>query len=476
MKENPGGVMVRLVFMLLFVGFAIVCDAQYVRTSYFMDGAQYRLRLNPALAPTRGYIHLPAVGQTNASIHSNALGMRDLVDLLKNADDADYYTTNRFYSDLVDRNTAVANVGTDLLSIGKWHGRGFISFNVGLRVDGNIAVSRELFTFMRDMKGLNHNDYSDYFRDMSNEELNLNAYSEIGLGYTRLVGDRLRLGGRLKCLLGIGNVKLTVNRATVQTHLTGVDPETDWTSTGLADLMKARGTADIDVVAVLETSFKGLELPTTSDGYINDVSTETNKMGISGFGSAIDLGFAVDVTNELTLSASLVDLGFIKWSKSSTQVAYSNSDDLSFDSNRPGDIRRFIGVVGSGEVLNWDMVRLTPDEHASKSRTTSLASTLAVGAECRLVDNKLSLGALYTNRFTKPDNESEVTLSVGVHPGDMLDFAVSYSPVMSGGSSFGLAMKLGPLFIGTDYMYLGNKTKCCNALVGLSIPLGAMER
>ena len=474
-RENPCGALMRLVCVLLFMGLTIAGDAQYLRTSYFMDGAQYRLQLNPALAPTRGYIHLPAVGQTNASIHSKALGMRDVFDLLKNADDADYYTTDRFYGDLTDRNTALASVGTDLLSIGKWHGRGFISFNVGLRVDGSIAVSRELFTFMRDMKGLNHNDYGDYFRDMSNEELNLNAYGEIGVGYTRLIGDRLRLGGRIKGLLGIGNVKLTVNKATVQTHLTGIEPETDWTSTGLADLIHARGTADIDVDAVLETSFKGLELPTSSGGYINDVSTETNKMGISGFGGAIDLGVAVDVTNDLTLSASIVDLGFIKWSKSSTQVAYSNSDDLSFDSNRPGDIRRFIGVVGSGKVLNWEMVRLMPDDQASKSRTTALTSTLAVGAEYRLADDKLSLGALFTNRFAKPDNESEVTFSVGVHPRELLDFAVSYSPVMSGGSSFGLAVKVGPLFVGTDYMYLGNKTKCCNALVGLSIPLGGME-
>ena len=134
---------------------------------------------------------------------------------------------------------------------------------------------------------------------------------------------------------------------------------------------------------------------------------------------------------------------------------------------------RFDDVVGTGEALNLDMLRLTVDEPASKSRTTNLASTLAVGAEYRFAANKVGVGALFSNRFAKPKNESELTFSVNYHPSSLLDFAVSYSPLMCDGKSFGVAMKLGPLFIGTDYMFLNsNKTKCCNALVGLSIPLG----
>lgn len=469
------GACLRIALVLLFVGFAVDGDAQYVRTTYFMDGSQYRLQLNPALAPSRGYIHLPVIGQTNASFYSNALGVDDVVDLLKNADDADYYTTDKFVSKLVDRNTAVINAGTDLLSVGHWVGRSFVSFNIGVRADGNITVPRQLFSFMRDMKGMNSNDYSNYMADLSNEELFMNTYAEIGLGYTRLIGDRVSIGGRLKGLVGLGNVQLKVGRAVVRTNLEGIDPNTDWTETGFDELVDAQGTAQIDVDAELITSCKGLVLETNSEGYIDDMDFKTNKMGFSGFGGALDLGVAVDVTDALTLSAAITDLGFICWTKGSTQVAYANSDELTYNSEIPGDISRFVGVVGSGKALNWDMVRLTPDASAAKSRTTTLASTLAVGGEYRLLDDKLSVGALYTNRFAKPENKSEVTLSVAAHPSTLLDFAISYSPVMCGGSSFGVAMKLGPLFLGTDYMYLGKNTKCCNAQVGLSIPLRTMD-
>ncbi|MDN0079735.1 hypothetical protein QVO32_09985 [Bacteroides gallinaceum] len=44
--------------------------------------------------------------------------------------------------------------------------------------------------------------------------------------------------------------------------------------------------------------------------------------------------------------------------------------------------------------------------------------------------------------------------------------------MQAGGKSFGLALKLGALFLGTDYMYFGNSSKAVNAFIGLSIPLG----
>ena len=465
----------RIILILLLACSFGVINAQFLRTSYFMDGAQYRLQLNPALAPSRGYIHLPAASRTDASLRSNALGAEDIYNMFKNADDADYFTNDKFFNRLKDLNKANVSVGTDLFAVGKWHGNGFISVNIGLRVDGNVSVSRELFRFMRDMRGINSNDYADYVRNIEGEELNLNAYSEIGVGYTRLIGDRISVGGRVKGLLGLGNVNLKINKASVKMNLQGVDPDINWSTAGYDQLKDVTGTAQIDVDADLVASCHGLELKTNNDGYINKVKYNTNKMGLSGFGAAFDLGAALKVTPEFSVSAAITDLGFIKWTKGSTQMAHANTADLNYDSENPGDVERFRDVIGSGKALNLDMIRLVPDKTDLKSRNTMLASTLALGAEYRLVNDKLSLGALFTNRFNKPDNDTELTFSVGVHPSTLLDFAVSYSPIMCGGNSFGLAMKLGPLFVGTDYMFMGKNTKCCNVLVGLSIPLGSQD-
>ena len=47
----------------LFLGGAV--HAQYLRTSYFMEGASSRLQLNPGLQPSGGYFNIPVLGSFN---------------------------------------------------------------------------------------------------------------------------------------------------------------------------------------------------------------------------------------------------------------------------------------------------------------------------------------------------------------------------------------------------------------------------
>lgn len=462
---------------LVVLALALTCSAlhgQVLRTSYFMEGAQYRMALNPALVPERGYVNLPVVGHTNESVNSDVLGVDDVIDIIKNGGDDDYYTTQEFYDKLNDRNKVMANIGSELIGAGWWHGKGFMSFSIGVKANGYVDVPKTLFAFMRDMKGFNENDYSDYSRDLSNAEFNLEAYTEIAMGYTRQINDRLRVGGRLKGLLGQGDLNLNVGHAVVQSNLKGVPSDIAWTAVGLSELVYVRGTGSIDATATLQSSVQGLNYIIGDRGYIERARFKPRDMGVAGMGAAIDLGVAYNVTEDLEVSAAINDLGFISWSKGNTQTAHANTEGLVFDSSHPGDPRRFSGLIGSGESINLHLLRLVPDEE-QRSRTTTLASTMAVGCQYSVLKEKLSLGVLFTDRFSHLSEGAELTFSVNAHPKSMLDFSLSYSPMRCGGSSLGLAMKLGPLFVGTDYMYFGRKTKCCNALVGLSIPLGRMN-
>ncbi len=467
---------IKMAALTFFTVATLNTNAQFLRTSYFMETAEYRQQLNPALAPENGYIHLPVIGGTGASVRTNSLGMYDFYDMWKNVDDDDYFTTDDFMGKLKDENHATAALGSDLISVGVWRGKGFWSFNASLKGDGNLNVAKGLFTFLRDMNGMNHNDYTNYMRDIGTHKFDATIYTELGVGYTRVINDQWTVGGRVKGLLGLANMSVDVNKATIKTNLEGIDPDINWTTAGPDQLMNATGSATIDVDADLVTSAHGIDLITDGKSYIDDIKIRTGNMGVAGLGAALDLGVAVNVTNELTLSAALTDLGFIRWAKGHTTVAHADTDDLNFDSENPGDIMRFSDVVGAGDVLNLDMVRLTIDKDGAKARNTNLASTMALGGEYRLLNNQLKLGVLFTNRFAKIENDSELTFSVGYRPRKMLDLALSYSPIMCGGQSLGFAMKLGPLFLGTDYIYMGNKTKCCNAMVGLSIPLLSSSR
>lgn len=310
--------------------------------------------------------------------------------------------------------------------------------------------------------------------------MEINSYAEIGLGYARAINDRLTVGGKLKALLGIGNLKLDVKSMQIQTKLDGVDindlQNMDWanmTQEQINAIMNANSaTASVDVEASLESSFKGLKTQNGPNGYIEDFDFESGDMGIAGYGAAIDLGASYKLFNNLTLSAAILDLGFISWSKESTTVANANSAGLKdMDLKNEEQLRKFADIVGGGEVLNYDMLNLQTDPTGAKSRKTWLNSTLVFGAEYALLNNWLVVGALSTTRFTKPKTLSELTLSANIRPKNYFNVALSYSMIQSAGKSFGVAVKLGPLFVGTDYMFFGSNTKTVNGFLGISIPL-----
>lgn len=462
-----------LTLALLMLVFVFPLHAQFLRTSYFMEGSHYRQQLNPALTPGRGYINIPVIGSFNMSVTSNSLGFDDVGDILENEQGSDYFTSDKFINKLKSSNDLNLNFNTDILSAGWYKGCNFWSFNVGLRMDLGASIPKSVFSFMRETNGfdMDNIDWTNYSRELGRERLNINAYAEVGVGYARQINDRLTVGGRVKALLGMSNLSLDIKTISVNTSLQGIDSNTDWSSLTPEQIENIHGTADIKVEASLESSVKGLELKENENGYIDDISYNSDDLGFAGYGGAIDLGASYKLLDKLTLSAAVLDLGFISWSKGSTKIASAKTDGLSFDSNKEGDIERFAEIISSGEVLNYDMLNMEVDEGSSKSRTKWLHSTLVFGAEYELLNQWLVLGLLSTTRFTQPKTMTELTLSANVRPSNAFNFAVSYSAIQSAGKSLGLALKLGSAFVGTDYMFFGGSTKCFNVFFGVSIPL-----
>lgn len=448
--------------------------AQFLRTSYFMEGSHYRQQLNPALTPGRGYINLPVIGALNASVNSSSLGYQDVMDIIDNSEDSDFFMSSDFIGRLENFNNLNVNLSTDILSAGWYKGKNFWSFNIGLRNDIGASIPKSTFEFLRNMDGLDVTDWDRLARineRVGKQSLEINSYAEVGIGFARNINSRLTVGGRVKALLGIGNLKLNIDDIIVESNISGYE-NMDWENPTNEQLENLRGSANIHVDATLENSSKLIELPQNDEGYIDEI--EFGSFGFAGYGAAIDLGVSYKLLDKLTLSASVLDLGFMKWSKNNTSVAKAGAHQ-EYDLKNPSELYEFVDVVSSGEVLNFDMLNMTVEDKAKESRNTSLTSTVVVGAEYELLGNWLAVGALYTARFIKPETLNELTLSANIRPKNNLNLAVSYSLLQGAGKTIGLAAKLGPLFVGTDYMFFGKNTKNLNAYVGFSIPLSKQK-
>ena len=454
--------------MVLGVLFTVHCAgyAQFLRTSYFMEGTHYRQQLNPALAPGRGYLNLPVIGTFNASVNSSTLGYQDVMDIIDNSEGGDFFKSDAFINKLDNLNNLNVNLSTDILSAGWYKGKNFWSFNIGLRNDIGASIPKGMFEFLREMDGLSAYDnlerLSNIDQKVGHQSLEINSYAEVGVGLARNITERLTVGARVKALLGVGNLKLDINNIAVNSNLSGYN-------TG--DLNDLNGRAEIRVDATLENSSKLIEL-SEDDGVIDEI--EFGTFGLAGYGLGIDLGASYKLMDKLTLSASLLDLGFMKWSKNNTSVAKATANQ-SYDLTNSSDRYEFVDKVASGEVLNFDMLNMTLDKSAQKDRSTSLTSTLVLGAEYELLGDLLAVGALYTGRFAKPETLNELTLSANIRPKNNLNLALSYSLWQGSGKTFGVAAKLGPIFVGTDYMFFGKDTKNLNAYIGFSLPLNKQK-
>lgn len=460
--------------LVMLLAIANLSYAQFLRTSYFMEGSHYRQQLNPALTPGRGYINFPGIGSLNASVNSSSLGYQDVIDIIDNSEDGDYFMSSDFIGRLSNINNLNVNLNTDILSAGWYKGRNFWSFNIGVRNDIGASIPKSMFEFMRNMDGLDVNDWNrlaSINEQVGKQSLEINSYAEVGVGFARNINSRLSIGGRVKALLGIGNLKLNINDITVKSSVSGYQ-DVDWNNPTIEQLEKFKGNATIHVDATLENSSKMIELPQNEEGYIDEI--EVGSFGFAGYGAAIDLGVSYKLLDKLTISGSVLDLGFINWGKKNTSIAKATANQ-NYDLTNSSEAYDFVDKVSSGEILNYDMLEMTVNETAEKSRNISLTSTVVVGAEYELLGDWLAIGALYTTRFSKPKTLNELTFSANIRPKNYFNFALSYSVLQAAGKTFGVAAKLGPLFVGTDYMFLGKNTKNVNAYIGISIPLGKQK-
>ena len=387
-------------------------QAQYLRSSYFMEGSSTRIQLNPALQPKRGYVNFPGIGSVNAEVATNSLGIQDVIDVFDS--DGEFYNNDKFYNRLKGMNEVNISANTDVISFGFYKGKGFWSFNVGARADVDATIPKEMFRYLRATDVENFSWSGESF-DIRNEKLRLNAYIEVGAGYSRAINERLTVGGKAKLLLGAGNINLKINQ--IQMSGRGIGYESEF---------------QLKSDAYMEASAKGLKLE-EEDGYITDL--DYNSFGISGYGAGIDLGATYQVMKNLNVSAAILDLGFISWDKSNSQVAESDRNATINKDNY------------SDDVLDFNLFGLKKKEN--KSRTTSLSPTMVIGGEYGLLNNKLGLGLLSTTRFGQLKTYSELTFSANYRPNTLINTTLSYS-MLQGGETFGIAFKIGPLMLGTD--------------------------
>lgn len=420
--------------MFLFIVSAGSTKAQSLQTMYHMNLPQNHL-MNPALFSTNSvYIGLPGLSGAQVNFGNNLFDFSDIIiagsglagDSLITFLHPDY-ETEKFIELINDRNYINADVEVPILGLGFRAGDLTFSFDIIEKGSMYTSLPGDLLRL-----GLQGNEqFAGDAISLKEFGLKANYYREYGLGFSMPVGSKLRLGAKGKLLFGKVNANLDIQELQI-----AVDAQT-YAHTFTSDL---------------SMNFSGpVELITNAEGDIEDIQTldveDPLDILLNGknSGFAIDLGATWELLPELTLSASIIDLGFINWKDQVTNLTSQGSYSFTgLDiSDVLSDEQDFEELA---EVYLDSLVNALDFEDSYNAYKTGLPTKLYIGANYKLAE-QLSLGLLSRTIYMDKSLRQALTLSANAYLGNFFSLSASYT--MANRSydhlGFGLAFRGGPL-------------------------------
>jgi len=424
---------IKYILMLLLA--VIFCDteAQNSQVLYYMNLPQNHF-LNPALRPSNSvYIGLPGISGINLNVNNNFFNFSDI---FTNSGDSVIsifhpdYNIEEFITKIKDINVIEPQVLVQTFGLGFSVGRDlYISLDINERVNGNVVLPGDLLRL-----GFEGNEqFVGDKIDLSSLRSDAMYYREAGLGFSKNFTNKLRLGIRGKLLFGIASVSLD-NKSL------GITVGDDYTHTFDADLM-VNISAPVDIYIDDENNIDSVSF---DDSRFDSGRSTRNYLGKPGnIGLGLDIGAEIAVTEKFKLSASVTDLGYIKWKrdvknlKAESQFEFSGVDLL--------DV--YEGTMTFDSLAQELLDSLRNSFFVTDTQTpftTNLPFGVSVGASYNLTKS-FSVGVLSYTKIIGDQFREALTLSANLNLGNAFSTSLAYTAAnyRYDNFGFGLAFRAG---------------------------------
>ena len=427
---------IRYIIVALFVfAFSSASMAQTATSTYFLDGALYKYKLNPAMRAERPYLTI-ATGNLSFGTKGN-IGLSNFI--YPYGDDklttfmSGTVDQNKFLNSMPDITRLGFNLDETILGFGFRMFGGYTSFGISLHSSTSLLLPKGLFEFAK--KGFQESAYS-----FSGININTMNYAAVTLGYSHDIFESFRIGVNAKYLVGLAHADLTVDRLNIEMS------ENRW-------LVESHAKAQAAI-------YCEADITTNEDGIID--SFTLGKIGApTAYGFGLDLGIEYDmdaIVPGLILSAAVVDLGYINWQY--MMSAQSADGKVQFDGFREIDHNDIeASIEKEFERLGEDAAKMIDFTYEGvKKGVTKLSPTVNLGIEYKMPFYRpLSLGVLYSQRFSEfeCDRIYQARGYLNFAPLKWLSASVNYGQTTYGkslGWMFSIHPRIFNFFIGSDYM------------------------
>lgn len=431
----------KIVFSLVLLsGAGLHMWSQTQNSLYFMNGIPQASRVNPARTPECGfYIGLPILSPLSTQISSNPLAYEDVIYPHPTQDSLITFLhplgdKGAFLDKIKPLNILLTDTRASVLSIGFSTGAGFFSLDLTTRTEANLYFPGDLARLV--LEGADEGGVYN----MDGTGADLSGFDEIALGWSGAIGSKWKIGVRGKALFGFGNL-----------------------STGSSELEVSTSEELWNIQSDMEfsASLPFAELVYDDDGIIEDIiiEDEINNMRPSAlfkqafnaknFGLAVDLGIDFRPSDRWLLSASVLDIGYIRWTDEVHKVSFNTDYDFSGLEVNPFE---FTGDLSFGDYVDSSFSAMADSLAGGLefipggSYNSHLNPKLYVGASWWATPG-INFGLLSRTDFLKETIFEQLTASANFAAGRVLNFTLSYTYTTAYWKNIGAGISLnaGPL-------------------------------
>ena len=429
---------------------------QQSNTLYFMHSIPQSNLVNPAVQnECRLFIGLPAISSFHINIANNGFTFNQLID---NQSPGEYTIDAATLLDkLGNRNYFSTELYACIFAFGiKLKNRYYFTLNIRERDDLNVLYTKDLFSLA--YKG--NTQYEGQFVSLKGNGLQFNHFREFSIGISKAANEYTTYGIRAKLLFGKLNFSTTRNNVSLLTE---------------ENTFNLLFNGDVKFDASLPASLDYVDGNTlrANRNYYNN-SLNDLIFNRKNYGFAIDIGIINKYSQNVILTGSILDLGFISYRSNLTN--YSLEGAYAYTGPLNDTIQSYFLNI-------FDQLNDTLQISLNRRQYISFLYPRIYAGLSYVYNKNFTFNILLFSHIIKEKVQSGLTLSANWRPSKQFGASLSWSAIHRSINNIGAGFFIGrnpvQFYLVSDNvvgMIWPQSTKNLNLRFGLNIILGCENK
>ena len=436
---------IKIIISFLTIGLFVNSAFAQNNTLYWMKHLPQTMNTNPAKqSDCKIFIDIPVMPNFSIDAAHSGFTINDAFKIHPTLPDSFMIDLDGIEKALSDKNNISFETEFSILNLGlSLSNDMFVTFGINYKLSESFQYPKALIELRR---GNYRADGTPLSFDLGQ---NFMAHREVYAGVSKTFFGNLNVGGRIKLLSGYANFK--TNQMKIDWFTSTLEEDMyDWTFRTDFDI-RASSPVEWDFEYNDETGqIEGVDYDSL---YFDNIGNNISDIIFPGNGGlAFDLGIEYTLNERFMFSASVIDLGFIKWKENPTILTQTASFTFS-----GLDIGEYIGsledaqsgTAGLDSAIMADMVdtlmTVFDPTVEQLAYSTGLNTKIYAGVNIIATD-WLDFGLLYKGAIYNKKLYSSYTVSANANYFKGWSYTVSYSLMdgLANNIGLGLAYKLGP--------------------------------